>query len=208
MPLDSVSDDPWAPTDTQARIGPNSVLQLLKVLEEEGGPRLAAHVLAMGGMFVLPPETGMIDERPVARIHRALRQDMPDRAPRLAWAAGEATADYIIANRIPVPVRWVLRVLPPALSAGVLTRAICKHAWTFAGSGRFLVVSQHPLTFEIVDNPIVRGETATCPICFWHTAVFEALFRRLVAPDYTAREIRCCACGDAACRFELTRSGF
>lgn len=208
MPLDSLSENIWAPPDARALIGPNAVLQLLTVLEEEGGPRLAAHILAQGGMFEMPPQTGMIDERPVARIHQALRRDMPDLAPRLAWAAGEATANYIIANRIPAPVRWLLRALPPKPAARMLTKAIRKHAWTFIGSGNFRIVSTHPFTFEIVDNPVVRGEHAKKPICFWHTAVFETLFRRLVASDFTARETRCCACGDEACRFELTRSGF
>lgn len=208
MALDGLSDSGWAPPDTRARIGPNAVLQLLSVLEEEGGPRLAAHILALGGMFDLPPEAEMIDERPVARIHQALRRDMPNRAPRLAWAAGEATANYIIANRIPAPVRWLLRALPSKPAARLLSRAIAKHAWTFAGSGVFRVVSTHPFTFEIVDNPVVRGEYAEKPICLWHMAVFETLFRRLVAPDYTARETRCCACGDPACRFELTRRAF
>lgn len=208
MPLDTVSENVWAPPDAQALIGPNAVLQLLNVLEEEGGPRLAAHILALGGMFDLPQETGMIDERPVARIHQALRRDMPERAPRLAWAAGEATANYIIANRIPAPVRLLLQVLPPKPAARLLSRAIAKHAWTFAGSGVFRVVSTHPFTFEILDNPVVRGEHARKPICFWHTAVFETLFRRLVAPDFTARETQCCACGDEACRFELTRRAF
>lgn len=206
MPLDSAAGAVWRPPDAGALIGPNAVLQLLTVLEEEGGPRLAAHILALGGMFELPPDDGMIDERPVARIHQALRRDMPDRAPRIAWAAGEATANYIIANRIPAPVRLLLRALPPGPSARLLTRAITRHAWTFAGSGRFRVVSHHPFTFEIADNPVVRGEHARKPICFWHTAVFETLFRRLVAPDYIARETRCCACGGASCRFELTRS--
>lgn len=208
MPLDSQAENVWAPPDTQARIGPNAVLQLLAVLEEEGGPRLAAHVLALAGMFDLPPETGMIDERPVARVHQALRRDRPEAAPRLAWAAGEATANYIIANRIPKPVLWLLKVLPPAAAARLLTRAIARHSWTFAGSGVFRVASTSPFTFEILDNPVVRGEHAQTPICFWHIAVFETLFRRLVAPDYVARETRCCACGDAACRFELTRRSF
>ncbi|WP_425091259.1 bacteriochlorophyll 4-vinyl reductase [Tropicimonas sp. S265A] len=205
MPLDGGSDQVWAPPDTTARIGPNAVLQLLTVLEEEGGPTLAAHILALAGIFDLPPETGMIDERPVARIHQALRRDMPNRAPRLAWAAGEATANYIIANRIPRFARLVLRALPPGPSSRMLTKAIRKNAWTFMGSGDFRVLSTRPLVFEIENNPVVRGEHAEAPICFWHMAVFETLFRRLVAPDYTARETRCCACGALACRFELTR---
>jgi divinyl protochlorophyllide a 8-vinyl-reductase len=205
MPLDTSPETAWAPPDTIARIGPNAVLQLMTVLEEEGGPGLAAHMLALAGMFEMPPEDGMIDERPVARLHQALRKDRADAAPRLAWAAGEATANYILANRIPAPVRLLLRALPAGPSARMLTRAITRHAWTFAGSGTFTFVSSRPLTFEIADNPVVRGEHARDPVCFWHMAVFETLFRRLVAPDYTASETRCCACGAPACRFELTR---
>lgn len=205
MALDTTHDRVWAPPDTTARIGPNAVLQLLTVLEEEGGPRLAAHVLASAGIFDLPSETGMIDERPVARLHQALRRDRPEDAPRLAWAAGEATANYIIANRIPAPVRLLLRLLPAGPAATLLCKAIEKHAWTFAGSGRFRIVSTTPLVFEIADNPVVRGEYARDPVCFWHVAVFETLFRRLVAPDYITREVACCSCGAVACRFELLR---
>lgn len=206
MPLAAAPEHAWAPPDTTARIGPNAVLQLIAVLKEEGGPELAAHILALAGMFDVPPETGMIDERPVARLHQALRRDRPEDAPRLAWAAGEATANYIIANRIPKLVRCLLRVLPPSLGARLLTKAIAKHAWTFAGSGVFRVVANRPITFEIADNPVVRGEHADSPICFWHVAVFETLFRRMVAPDYAARETACCASGARACRFELTRA--
>lgn len=205
MALDGTPSSVWAPPDTKARIGPNAVLQLLNVLEEEGGPQLAAHVLALAGVFELPPDTGMIDERPVARLHQALRRDRPEDAPKLAWAAGEATANYIIAHRIPRPVTWLLRVLPASLGARLLSRAIAKHAWTFAGSGQFRVVSTAPVVFEIVDNPVVRGEEAHAPLCFWHVAVFETLFRRLVAPGYCAGETACCAAGSAACRFELQR---
>lgn len=207
MPLDTRLHAEWAPADTKARIGPNAVHQLLTVLEEEGGPRLAAHVLALAGMFDVPPETGMIDERPVARLHQALRRDKPGAAPRLAWAAGGATANYIIARRIPTPVVWLLKLLPARPAAALLLKSITKHAWTFAGSGHFRVISTKPVLVEIADNPIVRGEHAQSPICFWHVAVFETLFRRLVAPDYRARETTCCACGDAACRIALTRSG-
>lgn len=207
MPLDTKLGDTWVPPDTTARIGPNAVHQLLSVLEEEGGPHLAAHMLALAGMFDAPPESGMIDERPVARLHQALRRDRPKDAPRLAWAAGEATANYIIANRIPTPVRWLLQILPTRPAAALLIRSITKHAWTFAGSGGFRVVSGDPIVFEITDNPVVRGEHARAPICFWHVAVFETLFRRLVAPDYAARETTCCACGDTACGIALVRNG-
>lgn len=207
MPLDTAAGRVWAAPDTTARIGPNAVLQLIAVLEEEGGPELVAHVMALAGLFDIPSDDAMIDERPVARLHQALRRDRPGDAPRLAWAAGEATGNYIIANRIPRPVQWLLRALPVGPAAKLLSVAIAKHAWTFAGSGRFSVVSTRPMVFEIADNPVVRGEQAQSPICFWHVAVFETLFRRLVAPDFRARETACCAVGAPACRFELRRIG-
>jgi divinyl protochlorophyllide a 8-vinyl-reductase len=84
-----------------------------------------------------------------------------------------------------------------------LGKAIARHAWTFAGSGRFRVVA--PLVFEIADNPIVRGEVSDVPLCHWHRAVFETLFRALVDDRLRCAEVACCATGNAACRFVLAR---
>lgn len=144
-----------------------------------------------------------MDEGPAARLHAAVRHDLPAEAPAILAQAGRRTADYILAHRIPRPAQAVLRALPPALAAPVLTRAIAKHAWTFAGSGLFRVAGR--LTFEIADNPLIRGERAPAPLCVWHAAVFERLFRTLVDDRLRAHETACCACGDPACRFELTR---
>lgn len=150
-----------------------------------------------------PSDAGLMDEGPAARMHAALRARLPDAAPALLARAGRGTADYILAHRIPRPAQALLRALPPVLAAPLLTRAIAQHAWTFAGSGRFRVAGR--LTFEIADNPLIRGETAPAPICSWHAAVFERLFRVLVYDRLRAKETACCACGDPACRFELAR---
>jgi divinyl protochlorophyllide a 8-vinyl-reductase len=122
----------------------------------------------------------------------------------------------------------VLKALPPWASGPLLTRAIVRNAWTFAGSGRFSVgaamaateqgVSHPPhppwgifskkkqvAVFEIADNPLVRGEDSATPVCHWHAAVFRRLFAALVDPAVAVRETACCACGDAACRFEIRR---
>ena len=188
-----------------ARIGPNAVLQLLPVLEREGGAALRDRLLAAAGLKAPPSDAGMMDERPAAAMHQALRRELPDRAAVLAREAGLATGDYILAHRIPRPAQSLLRRLPVPVAAWLLTRAIAQHAWTFAGSGRFEVLSTHPLSFRIVDNPVVRGELAPAPICHWHAAVFERLFTELVHPDYRVTETACCACGAEACVFELTR---
>ena len=97
----------------------------------------------------------------------------------------------------------LLQHSPPWLAAPLLARTIDRHAWTFAGSGRFRIASKRPLVFELHDNPVVRGETAAEPICHWHAAVFQRLFNSLVDPDLTCRETACCATGSDCCRFEL-----
>jgi divinyl protochlorophyllide a 8-vinyl-reductase len=185
------------------RIGPNALTQLLPLLEKAGGPELRNELLAEAGIFALPDMTGLIEEAPVARLHQVMRAAVPDLAPSLAWEAGLRTADYIIANRIPRPVVLLLRALPAPLAAPLLVRAIERNAWTFAGSGRFEVLSRRPLRVAIHDNPVVRGERSDHALCHWHSAVFERLFTRLVHRDWRAREVECCAMGHRACLFEI-----
>ena len=184
-------------------IGPNAILQLAPVLERAGGGELRDHIMALGGVFELPSDAGLMPEGPAARVHQAMRAELPDLAPGLAWEAGRRTGLYILANGIPRPAQLVLKTLPPPLAARMLKGAISRHAWTFAGSGRFQAVS--PYVFEIADNPIVAGERSEHPLCHWQAAVFETLYRRLVDPHMRCAESTCCATGAAACRFELTR---
>lgn len=188
---------------TTGLIGPNAVLQMLPVLEQAGGAALRDQVMAAAGIFTPPSDAGLMAEAPAARMHQALRRIDPELAPALAWAAGVRTAEYILANRIPRPAQIVLRLLPSAIAARLLSQAVARHAWTFAGSGQFRVVA--PLVFEIARNPIVRGEVSETPLCHWHRAVFETLFRKLVDDRLRCAEVACCAMGDPACRFVLLR---
>lgn len=187
------------------RIGPNAILQLIPVLDAAGGRALRDRIFLAGGLDGLPGTDGLMDERPAGAVHRALRAELPDAAPRLAAEAGRRTADYILAHRIPRLVQRLLRLLPAGIAERLLTRAIAKHAWTFAGSGAFRVASLTPLVFEIEDNPIVRGERAEGPVCHWHAAVFERLFQVLVDPRAQCVETDCAAVGGKVCRFLLTR---
>ena len=189
---------------TAGLIGPNAILQLLPVLEQAGGIQLRDHVMAEAGLFAPPSDAGMMPEAPAARIHQVLRVIEPQMAPSLAWAAGVRTAEYILAHRIPKLAQQVLGVLPASLAGPLLSKAIEKHAWTFAGSGAFSVVG--PMMFEIADNPIVRGEISDHTLCHWHTAVFETLFIKLVDPHLRCEEVSCCAMAAPACRFVLKRA--
>lgn len=194
-----------APKDANASaglIGPNAVLQLLPLLEQAG---LCSRVMVQAGMFAAPSALGLMPEAPAARLHQALRAVAPDLAPALAWAAGVGTARYILAHRIPRPAQMLLRVAPRAYAARALGAAIARHAWTFAGSGQFSQPAR--MVFAIADNPIVRGEVAAQPLCHWHRAVFETLFRDLVDDQLRCAETCCCAQGAAACRFVLAPAG-
>lgn len=193
-------------TSAPARIGPNAILQLVPVLEDAAGRDMTEHLLAMAGIFALPdPAAGLMEEGPAARLHQAMRTEMPEVAPMLAREAGWRTADYILANRIPRPAQTLLKLLPARLSVPILARAVEKHAWTFCGSGRFTLVATWPVRVEIADNPVVRGERSDDPLCHWHAAVFERLFSALCGRNWTCVETTCCAQGARACRFEMRR---
>lgn len=186
-------------------IGPNAVLQMVPAIARDLGPRRLAEILAGAGLHALPDGTCMIPEQDAARLHRTLREAEPDAAWRIAAAAGTATADYILAHRIPPMAQRLLKALPTALAAPLLARAISRHAWTFAGSGTFR--RRDDWTFEIADNPLIRGEQGPVPLCAWHAAVFERLYVALVAPDCRCEEVSCAAQGSDACRFVIRRGG-
>lgn len=189
-----------------ARVGPNAILQLVPVLDEYVGADARQRLFLDAGVAELPDGREMINEAPVVRLHQALRRSLPDIATAVAASAGAATGDYVIANRIPAFAKTVLKLLPAGLAAHSLSRAITRHAWTFVGSGTFRVASLKPLVFEIADNPVVRGERSESPVCDWHAAVFERLFRRLVADDYRVVETTCAAANGEVCRFDLHRA--
>ncbi len=127
-----------------ARIGPNAILQLLPVLDRLEGR--AARDRLLRGIALPPADAGMWPEAACRAAHLAVWQGCGDRAGTLLAAAGQGTADYILAHRIPRPAQALIRALPAALGARLLTAAIARHAWTFVGSGRFAVLSRRPLT--------------------------------------------------------------
>lgn len=184
-----------------ALIGPNAILQMIPVIERVGGADMRRRLFEAARLAEVPSGAHMIDEAQAAQLHQALRRIEPDLAPGIAREAGLRTADYILAHRIPAMAQWVLKRLPAAIAARLLSKAIAKNAWTFAGSGQFRVIDS--TRFEVQSNPIVTGEHAAVPLCHWHAAVFERLFDRLVAPGCICRESQCGACGAQACRFEL-----
>ncbi len=194
------------PGGTPARIGPNAVNRLAEALHARHGPAVAAEVFGAAGVarHLRQPPTGMVDEAEVARLHRALRDRLAGgEAASVARDAGQRTADYLLAHRIPAAVQGLLKRLPAPWAARVLLAAIGRHAWTFAGSGRFEARAGHPVVLTIRGNPLCTGVSSPVPVCDFYAATFERLFRVLVHRDTRVSETACEAQGAPACRFEL-----
>jgi divinyl protochlorophyllide a 8-vinyl-reductase len=189
---------------SSGRIGPNAILQLVPVLTARLGIARMRAILDATGLLALPDGQAMIPELQAARLHQTLRHMEPMHASAILREAGERTAHYIMAHRIPKWAQRILRLLPATLAARLLARAITHHAWTFVGSGTFRALS--PWIFEITDNPLIEGEEADAPLCIWHAAVFTTLYRALVTPEANCVEVECGAHGAPVCRFEIVRS--
>lgn len=183
----------------EALIGPNAILQMLAPLDRHLGRPARDALLEAAGIEQLPGGDGMIPEADAVALFRELAGAHPEAAPSIAAEAGRATADYILAHRIPASVQVVLRILPHPLAARFLASGIARHAWTFAGSGVFRVGARSPLALEIAANPLAVFSGG----CAWHAAVFARLFRKLADPGMLVAESACCARGATVCRFEI-----
>ncbi len=188
-------------SEAVGRIGPNAVTRLAEAL----GAAAPAIFDAAGlpHRLASPPDS-MVPEADVIALHRALRAGLaPDQADRVAREAGRRTAQYLLAHRIPRAMQALLRLLPPTLAAHLLLRAIGRHAWTFAGSGRFRILPGTPPRFAIEHGPIARAGAAPHPVCGYYAATFETLCAALVSPRARVEEIACEAMGAPACLFAL-----
>jgi divinyl protochlorophyllide a 8-vinyl-reductase len=189
------------------RIGPNAITRVAEVLTLRSGPAGARRLFEQAGLLhylLLPPER-MVDECDVRQLHRTLRDTLGVAAAAdVARAAGQRTAAYLLAHRIPKPLQAVLRRTPAPLAARVLLAAITRNAWTFVGSGRFTVQTGRPWVLLITGNPLCRGLVAEAPACDFYAATFQSLFVALVHPATQVTEVACEARGDPECRFEIT----
>jgi divinyl protochlorophyllide a 8-vinyl-reductase len=190
-----------------AMIGPNAILQALPVMERVLGPNETRRVLDEAQIVALPAGDAMIPEICALRLHHALSMRNPFEAIQVATESGHATADYIIAHRIPRAAAILLRWLPARLAAPLLMTAIRRHAWTFIGSGRFEPEGGWRFTIDRTDADDLTMPTDS--LFEWYGAVFTRLYRRLVHPH--------AACVDEGCadarrfaheyRIELRQAG-
>jgi divinyl protochlorophyllide a 8-vinyl-reductase len=189
-----------------ARIGPNAIIRVAEALEEGGSVDRRDRVFQAAGLahYLSAPPSEMVDEREVMRLQSVLREQLGvDTARAISRDAGRRTGDYLLANRIPKPVQWLLRLLPAPLASRVLIDAIRRNAWTFVGSGRFDGHAGRPTRLTVVDGPICRGARADQPLCDFYAGSFERLFSRLVHRSVRVEEVQCQATGASACTFEV-----
>ncbi len=199
--------NPHPPTPGEpARIGPNAILRVAEALR--AGPDAAAveRVFETAGLahYLTTPPTEMVDEREVTALHRALREVLGvKRAREIGADAGRRTGDYLLANRIPRPAQWILKVLPKPMAAKVLLQAIEKNAWTFAGGAVFRTEAGPPTRFVFEGSRICLETQSPVPLCDFYGGTFERLFRVLVDPEVRVVEIQCQSTGHRACVFEV-----
>lgn len=190
-----------------ARIGPNAILRTAEALRDAHGAVVAERVVHEGtGRAWDAMPTAMVDEREVQALVRAVHAALGETvAAAVLHDAGRRTADYLLAHRIPRPVQCLVTVLPTRLGLAVLLGAMARHAWTFAGSGRFAYGVGRTTWLEVRGCPMCRGVEVRDPACAFYAGTFERLVRALVDDRLRVHEVACEALGDPACRFVLRR---
>lgn len=188
-----------------ARIGPNAIIQTIAALREVYAPDELPRLLAGGAeayLSQLPHE--MIPEE---QFHALVELITPrlgiERAGEILYRSGERTADYVRANRIPAPFRAVLGVLPAPLGLRLLLLAISKHAWTFAGSGKFSFhLGRAP--WISIGKPVDHDTSAIAAVlCRYYCGSFTQMLRRVVSQRIELRETSCQARGGEACVYQI-----
>ncbi len=188
------------------RIGPNAVTRLAEALAdmEDGG---AERIFASAGLlrYLDHPPAEMVPDEDVARLHAALRQELGhERAAEISDRAGRLTADYLLAVRIPAFSQLILGRLPSRLALRVLLKAIGRHAWTFAGRGRFGWRREgRNFVLSLAGGPLSRDATADAPVCAYYAATFERMFQVILRRPVAVLETACEATGAPACEFRV-----
>ncbi|WP_313389247.1 bacteriochlorophyll 4-vinyl reductase, partial [Rhodospirillum rubrum] len=98
------------PIPPHGRIGPNAIIRVIDALRTTIGETACARIVEEAGLatYLDQPPQAMVDETEVARLHGALRANLDrETAEAVCRDAGEATAGYLLANRIPAAAQSV-----------------------------------------------------------------------------------------------------
>jgi len=187
-------------------LGPNAITRMHEALLALEGRRTADEIFEQAGLagYVTSPPTEPVEVQEfralITTTHRVLGRS---RALAVLADAGRRVGQYVLANRIPAPVRWLLPRLPAAWALRVLFAAMRQNAWTFAGRAPVRFNAQAGGTIEIISAPtamIVGDDTA----CGFYSAAFTVLLQALVRPSSVVHEVTCAAMGASHCRFAVS----
>lgn len=187
------------------RIGPNAVFQTLAALTDREGPDVARKVAETADLPEVDLE-GLIPEAWFVRLIDALRAELPSaRAEAVLAEAGHRTAAYVARRRIPVVFRSLLALLPARLALPLILAAFRRHAWTFAGAGRFTTAGRYPGRIELEMSPTCRPRPSGGPPEVerggaYYAAAFAGLLA-LAAPGVRVQETTCACRGAERCTF-------
>jgi divinyl protochlorophyllide a 8-vinyl-reductase len=184
---------------TPDHMAPQMVIDLLAAAGMRLGPAARADLETRAGFARTPGPKQPIQEDRVHDLHITLRRTFPETAAEILKAAGTVTAEGLVAHQLSSRAQLMLSGGPWTIAAWLLGRWAKQNSWTFAGSARFTPVNG--LEFELIDNPLIRGETSDRPLCHFHEALFGRLFQMLVDPNLVCREIACQTTGAPSCRF-------
>jgi divinyl protochlorophyllide a 8-vinyl-reductase len=167
-----------------ARIGPNALIQTVHALQAIAGPAATFAVLAHADRLdlldALP--TAMVPAHEFTALVAAVHATLPPAtAAQVLEESGVRTAAYVIRNRIPAPIRTLLRILPPRPALRLLLAAIARHTWTFAGAARFSYQLRPTPTIRLAGDPATGAIPGVAVGPYYHGA-FSAFMRDLVSP--------------------------
>ncbi len=191
----------------QARIGPNSIIQTVAALREQYDSAMVdAWLRQTGRADLLAAMPGhMLPESEFGAMMADLRDWLGmAAAKRVLERSGDLTAEYVATNRVPAPIRRILPLLPPGLGLRIFLPAIARHAWTFAGSGRFGYTFHPACQLTLADSVEARGVHADEPVCSYYQAAFQGLLQRVVSRRIAVREVACRAAGAEQCVFAVS----
>lgn len=163
---------------SQAKIGPNAIIQTVAALQDLHGAAEAATILQQAQHADLNDHlpTEMIHEAEFHTLAAALTAVLGlAQTQQVLRQSGQGTARYLLAHRIPKPFQWLIKQLPWRMGLALLLMAIRQHAWTFVGSGVF--------TYTLAGQPrliIVRENPADEAVYSFYTGTFEALLQELI----------------------------
>ena len=188
------------------RIGPNAIVRTVEALRERVGAGAAGSLLREAGLGRCgePFPDQLVAETEVTALFGALHRSLAENDARaVARRAGERTADYLLAHRIPRVAQLVLPRLPSWMASRGLLSAMRGSAWTFAGSSEFTARDGRPAVLTFRRCPFCRDLRARAPVCDYYAGTFERLYRELVARGARVRETACTATGGSVCVFEV-----